>query len=279
MNKVIAALDALKLSESTLDYSIYAAKEFNSHIVAAFLEEMVYHSRPGSDNEKYGYTDWSEVDTATKKEEQIRTDAKKRLQKKFDAEGIHYSIHRDKVFALQSLIEESQYADMIIIDENENFSSWDASKPSQFIKNVLSATHCPVMVVPAEFKPIEKFVFAYDGSPLSVFAIKQFSYLFPVTPRQQVEILMVTDEKHTNHFPNQHLLKELLKRKYTTVLQSIIKSSDSDEALVKHLQTENKNCMLILGAYQRSSFSRWLYQSKADTLIAEVEIPLFIAHK
>ncbi|HLL41589.1 MAG TPA: putative PEP-binding protein [Segetibacter sp.] len=70
MNRVIAALDALKLSESTLDYSIYAAKEFNSHIVAAFLGEMVYHARPGSGNEKYGYTDWSEIsekDDAVKK--------------------------------------------------------------------------------------------------------------------------------------------------------------------------------------------------------------------
>jgi hypothetical protein len=37
--------------------------------------------------------------------------------------------------------------------------------------------------------------------------------------------------------------------------------------------------MLILGAYQRSAFSRWLYKSLADTLISELEAPIFVAHK
>ncbi|WP_018617498.1 universal stress protein [Segetibacter koreensis] len=278
MIKVIAALDALKLSESTVDYSVYFAKEFNAHIVAAFLEEMVYHARPEAD-EDYVFTDWSQMDTLVKKEEQLRAVSKKNVQTRFEAEGVNYNIHRDKTFALKSLLRESHYSDMILIDENEKFSNWDSSKPSLFMKNLLSDADCPVIVVPAEFKPIEKFVFAYDGSPSSVYAIRQFSYLFPATPLKEVEILMITDDKHSNHFPNQHLLKELLKRKYATVLQSIIKSDHTDEALVKHLQAENKNCMLILGAYQRSSFSRWLYQSIADLLIAEVEIPLFIAHK
>lgn len=279
MNKIIAALDGLKLSQTTMDYAVYLAKEFNAHIVAAFLEEMVYHARPEGNEEEYRFTDWSQIDTLTKKEEQIRADAKSTLQTRFDAEGVHYNIHLDKIIALQSLLNESHYADMILIDGNENFSNWDTSKPSHFLRNVLSDADCPVMVVPPEFRPIEKVVFAYDGSPSSVYAIRQFSYLFPVRPEQQAEILMITDDKHTNHFPNQHLLKELLKRKYPAVLQSLIKSSNTDEAFVNHLQTENKNCLLVLGAYQRSSFSRWLHQSIADTLISELDIPLFIAHK
>jgi hypothetical protein len=90
---------------------------------------------------------------------------------------------------------------------------------------------------------------------------------------------MITDEKHNNHLPNHHLLKELLKRKYDMVLQSIIKSSNVEDAMVKHMKTENKNCMLVLGAYQCSFFSRWLYQSLADLLITELDIPIFIAHK
>lgn len=278
MNKVLAALDGLKLSESTMAYAVYLSREFNSHIVAAFLEEMVYHARPGNED-KYAITDWSEIETLTKKEEQIRAASANKLQTKFNVEGVQYNIHRDKIIALQSLVNESHYADMILIDANENFSNWDSSKPSHFLRNVLSDADCPVMVVPGEFEPIEKFVFAYDGSPSSVYAIRQFSYLFPVTQKQQVEILMITDDKHTNHFPNEHLLKELLKRKYPAVLRAIIKSSDTDDAFVNHMKTEKKNCMLILGAYQRSSFSRWLYKSIADTLISELDIPLFIAHK
>lgn len=279
MNKVIAALDGLKLSQSTVDYAVYLGKEFDAHIVAAFLEDITYHARPDTNEEEFVFTDWSQMDVVIQKEGQVRAASKTRLQTKFDSKGLHYNIHSDKILALKSLIDESYYADMILIDGNEKFSSLDYAKPSRFLKNLLAASHCPVMVVQADFKPVERFVFAYDGSPSSVYAIKQFTYLFPLKQNQQVEILMITDERHSNHFPKEHLLKELLKRKYTTVLQSIIKSSNTDDAFVNHLQTENKNCMLILGAYQRSSFSRWLYQSIADLLIAELDIPLFIAHK
>jgi nucleotide-binding universal stress UspA family protein len=278
MNKVIAALDGLKLSESTVDYSLYLAKEFNAHIVAAFLEEMVYHARPQME-EDFVFTYWADIDTAVKKEEQIRTSSQKKLEARFEDAGVHYNIHKDKLIALKSLINESYYADLLVIDANETFSNWDTAKPSHFLKHVLSDAACPVLVVPAEFKPIQRFVFAYDGTPAAIYAIRQFTYLFPVKEDQQVEILMVTDDRHSNHFPNQYLLKELLRRKYKTVLQSIVKSDDIDDAFITHLETENKNCALILGAYERSSFSRWLYQSIADSLIAQLEIPLFIAHK
>src|SRR3954465_7020024 len=246
MNKVIVALDPLRLSKSTIDYAVFLAKEFNAHIVAAFLDEMVYHARPDDEDEEFAITDWSKVDTVIKKEEQLRTASKTKVEKQLQAAGVHFNIHRDHPFALRSLVKESLYADMILIDENETFSNWDSSNPSQFIRNLLSDAHCPVMLVPATFRPIEKFVFAYDGSPSSVYAIKQFSYLFPVTPNQQVEILMITPDKHSNHFPHQHLLKELLKRKYTTVLAFVIKNDNTDVALVEHMQTDNKNSMLIL---------------------------------
>jgi hypothetical protein len=280
MNKVIAALDGLNVSESTIDYGVYLSKHFKAHIVAAFLEEIIYHKRSDKDAwPDYEETDWTHMDVLTKSEEAIRSAAVKTLQRKFDAEGVRYNVRTDKPLALQAVITESHFADMLLVDANENFSNWDTSKPSRFLKNLLAEADCPIMIVPGTFKPIEKFVFCYDGSPSSVYAIRQFTYLFPESAEHQLEIMMVTDERHTNHFPNHHLLKELLKRKYSVVLQSIIKSEDSAEAMVEHLQTENKNCMVILGAYQRSSFSRWLHQSIADTLISALDMPLFIAHK
>ena len=90
---------------------------------------------------------------------------------------------------------------------------------------------------------------------------------------------MVTDNKHSNHFPNQQYLKELLKQKYSVVLQSVIKDSDTQKGIVEYLQTQGSNCMIVLGAYQRSTFSRWLNQSIADKLISTLNVPIFIAHK
>jgi nucleotide-binding universal stress UspA family protein len=280
MNKVIAAFDGLKISDSTIAYSIYLSKYFSAHIVAAFLADIVYHGREENGfGQPYEENDWTGIETYIKKEELIRKEAIKKVQQRLDAEGVHYNIHRDEQIAIQSLIKESHFADMILIDCNESFSTWDKSKPSRFIRNLLADADCPLMIVPKEAKPIEKFVFAYDGSPASVYAIRHFTYLFHVLPTQQVEIMMVTTEEHSTHFPEHELLKELLKRRYKVVAQSLIRSEYPADAMADYFLSEKKNCMVVLGAYQRSSFSRWLQQSTADILIEKLEIPLFIAHK
>ena len=280
MNKVIAAFDGLNVSESTSDYAIYLSKEFNAHIVASLLQDILYHGITNDEIRKvYEENDWAATVTLTKQKELIRAESLKNVSKKFDEKGVHYNIHKDKLIALQSLVKESHFADMILIDGNENFSDWDKSKPSHFLRNLMAEADCPLMVVPKKFEPIEKFVFAYDGSPSSLYAIRLFTYLFPVIPTQELEIVMVTDEPGSNHFPEQHLLKELLKRKYPVILQSVIKSEQTTDTLAQYLESEPKNCMVVLGAYQRSSFSRWLRQSTADALIDELDIPVFIAHK
>jgi hypothetical protein len=281
MNKVIAALDVFNPSESTINYATYLAKEFNAHIVAVFLEDIIYHPYPYVNYNSEEELDYStKVENVVATEEEIKTLSIKKLQKRFDTEGLRYNIHRDKFIAMESLIKESHFADMILIDVNERFSQWDDSIPSEFIKKLMAEADCPVMLVANEFKPIEKIIFAYDGSASSAYAIRQFSYLFPVAEEQELEILMITQNKHSNHFPEQKLLKELLKTKYKVVLQRIIQNNNSTDAMIAHLKAETKNSMVILGAYQRSALSRWLHESTADALISSsVNIPLFIAHK
>ncbi len=277
MNKVIAALDALNISESTIDCAAYLAKHFNAHIVATFLEDITYH-QPRHEH-KHLFTEWSDVEKISEEEEQVRKKELHNIQTRFNKEGIKYNIHQDRIIAIQSLLNESYYADMIVIGAHEKFSNWDKSDPSHFIKELLAGTDCPVMLVPKVFIPVEKFIFCYDGSPASIYAIKQFGYLFSLLPEHQVEILMVTDNIHSNHFPNQHYLKELLKQKYSVVLQSVIKDSDTQKGMTEYLKNQSSNCMVVLGAYQRSTFSRWLNQSIADSLVATLNIPIFIAHK
>ena len=44
MKKNIAAFDGLKYSESTRDYAIYLAKQTNTHLVGAFMDDPTYTS-------------------------------------------------------------------------------------------------------------------------------------------------------------------------------------------------------------------------------------------
>lgn len=276
MNKVIAAIDGLRPCPSTVEYAIYLAKNFNAHIVATFLEDITYHHK--QDHKKI-FTEWTDLEKISNQEENVRKASLQTIQSHFNKEGVQFNIHQDKIIAIQSLINESYYADMILINAHEKFSNWDTSQPSEFIKELMAGADCPVMLVPNTFTPIEKVILCYDGTPSSTYAIKQFGYLFSLLPNQMIEIVMVTTDKHSNHLPNQHYLKELLQQKYKVVLQSVIKDSDAHKGLLEFIEKQPTSAMIVLGAYQRSAFSRWFNQSIADKILEKLEIPLFLAHK
>lgn len=281
MKKIILALDGLRLSESAIDYAAYISKEFNAHIVATFLEEAAYFSQPVGHDIWWPYYSASEAKKVldiSRKDDAARTASIKKLQELFEEKGVPHTIHKDHYLALHALLLESNFADMVIIDADASFSNFGKTRPSHFIRNLLSEAGCPILLVPKKFKPIERFVFAYDGSPSAAFAIRQFTYLFPENVKQQVEIVTVTGEKNTTHIPHHNLLKELLKRKYDSVLLSVLKPKQEENALLEHLKTENRNCLVVLGAYKRSALSMWMHHSTADLLIRELKAPLFIAH-
>ncbi|MFD2872923.1 hypothetical protein ACFS5N_10625 [Mucilaginibacter ximonensis] len=44
---------------------------------------------------------------------------------------------------------------------------------------ILNSAECPVIIAPHHTQPINKVLFAFDGSSSALFSIKQFTYLLP----------------------------------------------------------------------------------------------------
>jgi nucleotide-binding universal stress UspA family protein len=51
-----------------------------------------------------------------------------------------------------------------------------------------------------------------------------------------------------------------------------------EEQVLGYLRNHKENELVVLGAYRRSELSRWFKNSMADTLMKELDTPLFIAH-
>jgi nucleotide-binding universal stress UspA family protein len=282
MNKILAVFDGLKLSQSTADYAIFMAKQFNAHIVAVFLQDIAYRSEPiGVDIwwPYYTETDMDRLKTIEQKDVKTRAASVVKLTTLFERNGVHFTIHQNKYLAFTALLNESHFADLIVIEETAAFSNYDKKIPSRFVKDLLHDADCPVMLLPKKFRLPEKIVFAYDGSPSSVYAIRQFSYIFPQLNSLAAEIIYITLEKNSTHLPETHLIHELLKRKYPEVKQQVIRQDGDGQALLSYLAKETASCIVVMGAYKRSALSMLLHRSEADILIKELELPLFIAHR
>jgi len=277
MKKIIAAFDGLKLSESTIDYAVQLGIQNDAHIVGVFMEDPTYSSR--GIYQLYSEKAWS----SERLEEVAREDAKERdesvatFENACQKAGLNYSIHRNKDIALTTLLHESVYADLLVIDANETLNRYTEAPPTHFISELLSQVQCPVLLVPKHYTEIRKTILLYDGAPVSVYAIKMFSYLLPVLNALPAEVVTVKSTESDLHLPDNKLMKEFMKRHHPKATYTLLRGQPEIE-IADHLRKEGNNIVIVLGAYQRSFVSRLFRPSMADVLVQELQWPLFIAH-
>jgi len=278
MKKIIAAFDGLRFSKSTRDYAIQIAKQRDVHLIGVFLNDFTYQSYKVYDliREEGGNFE-SKQALLDKKDSETRAAAVESFEKACQEAGVEYTLHHDRNIALQELLHESIYADLVIVSGTETLTNYNEKVPTRFIRELLADAHCPVLVVPHLFKPVTKLVLLYDGEPSSVHAIKMFSYTLPFFKQFQVEVLSVKPARQSLHVPDNRLMKEFMKRHFPEAVFTVLKG-EAEAQIIDYLKKQNDTPLVVLGAYQRGMVSRWFRESMADSLMTVFRLPLFIAH-
>lgn len=277
MNKIIAAFDGLRYAESTVEYAIDVAKVSESHLTGVFLDDRTYTSYKIYELVLDHGVSEKKLKMLKEKDNQTRALSAEKFELRCRKSSLTFNIHHDKNIALQDLLHETVYSDLLVINHSESFTHYEEEYPTRFIRDLLSNSQSPVYLVPKIYKKIEKLVFLFDGTNTSVYAIKMFNYLFPQFNKNPVELICIKNMDSTLHIPDYQLLKEFLKRHYVNIKFTVLKGIPELE-IVNHLKFEENNILVVLGAYRRTMFSRWFKSSMADALIKELKLPLFIAH-
>lgn len=278
MEKILLAIDAVNLNKNALEFACYLGRLTRSKIIGVFLENLVAEERPVL-KKVHGMTsiDW-ELDEKSDEHKAKMDEIERNIS--FFKEGcisgeVCYRVHRDRGVPVRELISESRFADVLVIDAQTSFNKQYEGNPTEFVRDVLKKAECPVIIAPESFEGVDEIIFAYNGSPSSVFAIKQFTYLFPQLHNKKVSVLQV-NEAGEWHDPNKYKLKEWLNEHYTHLDFEALKG-ETDTKLLEHL-VKRKNIFLVMGSYGRSTFSQFFKHSRADLLIKTVSHPIFMAH-
>ncbi len=278
MNKIIAAFDGLRFSESTMQYAIYLAKEYNAHVTGVFLREST----------RLGYAIYAtivkqslsgkEILDEIDRSEKITIDqAIETFESGCRDANLSYAVHHNKRNAVQELLHETAFADLMVIDAWETFSYLEEDMPGWFIKNILHDAQCPVLVVPRNFSPLERSALLYDGSPSSIYAIKMFSYILPGMRQLETKVLYAKNDSGSLHLPDDELLKDWMERHYPKAAYQLL--SGSEKEIPAMLAKEDPGTLVVAGSYHRSNVSMWFHKSMADLLLKETRAPVFIAHR
>ena len=190
--------------------------------------------------------------------------------------SIKLSIHTDRFdFALAAIRKEARFADLLVVSATHFFDVISARQPNAYMKEILHGAECPMMLLPEKPGLPGDIILTYDGTASSVYAIKQFAYLFPELTSIRTSLVHLRAKKD-EPFPDRDLIEEWASQHFKNlrVLDLAIRPEDFFDTWI----AAQHQPWLIAGSYGRSDMSRFFSGSFISGLISRHKIPLFVAH-
>ncbi len=182
MEKILLAQDARNQNRNTIDFACYICRLTGSRLTGVFLEDLLSEDRPVMrtiQGEPYRLSGAVAVAPGGEGVAGIAAENIRIFKPACDRRGVQTLIHRDRGVPASEIVEESRFADLIIVDPETSFTRSNEAPPGRFVRDTLLDSECPVIISPYSFDSIDTILFAYNGTRSSVFAMKQFTYLFP----------------------------------------------------------------------------------------------------
>lgn len=281
MEKILLLADAHNFKAETLDFACYMANLGKSTLVGVFVEQSALAKAPSV--KTIGGTAYVEEITVATADQQENDDLVKKGIATFKGGCIKRetvaTVHHDKGDPLETIVTESRYADLLIVDPAFSFSD-DGKVPSAFVMNILHKAECPVLIAPEYYEQTDEIVLAYDGSSSSVFAIKQFYYQLPKLADKRMVVLHINKEQGATLQTKEELqhFKEWLDMHFPKVSFLELTGNARDILFEYFLSGDNPNRMLVTGAFGRNYLSTFFKPGTAELVLKAVDLPIFVAH-
>lgn len=274
MKKILIAFDGNHFSKGACEFVKTVNNMSPVLVVGAFLPQVDYAnlwSYSGGGMSGPLFVPLVESENS----EQVKENMKK-FESFCDKHGIEFRVHKDFYdFALPELKKESRFADLLVVGGETFYANLGTDEPNDYLKDALHGVECPVVVVPEKYEFPQINILTYDGTEDSVFAIKQFAYLFPEFTDNKT-ILVYVNEKAGTGFPEEVSIEELTTRHFKDL--TLLRVNENPKKYFKTWLQENQGAIVVSGAFGRSAFSRSFKKSFVTDVIREQRLPLFIAH-
>jgi hypothetical protein len=272
MKRILVAFDGINYSAGVMQMLVRLHQHSSVQVTGAFIPQVDYeklwsYSGDGAGGESVPLTGFDQEDQLRNNIEAFELTCRKW--------NIKYHLKKDYFgFTIPELQRETRFADLMILG-GETFYRNEDTDLNDYFKEALHHSECPTVVVPEKFNFPRSIILAYDGSASSVYAIKQFSYLFPELCSYPTVLVYAAENEaempdHSEiallintHFPNLKMMKL---------------DADPDNEFPEWLNAR-KRSLLVTGAFGRSLFSQVFKKSFVSKILEQHQIPVFIAHK
>lgn len=273
MEKILLLSDAFKINQSTVRFGSYLAGLTKSKLVGILLQDPFYQSKPLQHQAIFT----SQKLNAPSVE--VLNDIEQSTLLFMEEARKHHI--RSEVFIGEGIPEEvslyeSRFADLLVVEPDLSFTGDNGGLPSGFVRNILFRSECPVILAPHSFNTISQIVYCYDGSPSALYAIKQFSYLFPQYKKVPLVLLIIRSSSVEKINEKYDRVLTWLNAHYEHIEIHFLKGIVKDELFP--FLFNKKDTFIVMGAYGRNMLSYMAKKSASDIIIKTIDLPLFISH-
>jgi hypothetical protein len=274
MKKILLAFDGSNFSEGAFEFARRLSERQPVLLTGVFVPQVDYanlwsYSAVASAGGMY--VPLVEEDDVEAIDENIL-----RFERLCEQNGILYRVHKDFFdFAIPEIKKESRFSDVLIISGELFYKRFAESDQFDYLRDALHVSESPVIVVPEKYEFPTSNILAYDGSEESVYAIKQFAYIFPELACNKTLLVYANgDEKDV---PSHESVLELVTQHYKDL--TVFKFEANPRKYFSTWVNEERGSLLVSGAFGRSIISQVFKKSFVADIIRNHKLPVFIAHK
>ncbi|MCV6825851.1 MULTISPECIES: universal stress protein [Halocynthiibacter] len=280
MSKIIALVDGSVYSESVCDHAAWVALRKGSTVELLH----VIGRREGSTSnlsgniglgarsklmEELADLDAKKAKLSMEHGRAILEDAEKRIREDGVTEVVTRLRNGDLV---EEMRKEEADADVVIVGKRGEAADFAKMHLGSNLERAVRASTKPVLVTTREFRPINKFMIAYDGSASAEKALKHVAQS-KVFAGLECLLLFAGTDTEANRATLEKGKAELEKAGYTVDAQ--LRDEQPEVAIQEAIGTQGVE-MLLMGAYRHSRFRNLFIGSTTSEMIRSCHLPMLL---
>ena len=163
-------------------------------------------------------------------------------------------------------------ADIIVIGKRGRAADFNRLHLGSNLERVVRSSHRPVLVASREYKPIQRFLVAFDGGPSVIKAIEEIAHN-KVFADFECELLSVGPE--TSESTAQMETSARLLREAGYKVQTKFESGQPETVIAREVETDAYD-LLVMGAFGHSRIRNLIIGSTTTEMIRSCKIPVLL---
>ncbi|MBV6623759.1 MAG: universal stress protein [Rivularia sp. (in: Bacteria)] len=285
MKNILLCTDGSSFAENVYKYGAWFANKFNSHIrvlsVTDIRSQQVANTGNLSGSIGLGASEKLLNELVSLEHERAKINNQRarlvldNAAEAIKSEGVEdFNLIHKTGFLVDFLHEFEQNSDLIVLGKRGEAADFAAGHLGANVDRIVRGSHKPCLVTPAEFKLVERILFAYDGSATGKKILK---FLANSSSFKDLEIHLLAVAKNSADKAGTARLNEANQSLKRAGYQPVCNLLEGEaEKIIANYINEQNISLLLMGAYGHSRIRHLVIGSTTAQLLRSSNIPILL---